>query len=282
MNYVWVMLDRSNLLGKSSEPHPFVRLFKRLEQIYWDWSDGRFIDEVASNLPQKKMQLMNAQLQAIKSTSVLGLRQVDVFTGLNLLILLFSMHRYAKSRDDCKDAIDFHPCGQPGTDKFDPQRLLRTIGYSDCVAINTFNATVRRFLGGADLRGANLSGANLFGANLGGAGLSGADLSGVAQTSVTQTSVAQTSVAQTSVAQTSVAQTSFAQTSVAQTSVAQTSVAQTSVAQTSVAQTSVAQTSLAQTSLAQTSVAQTSVAQTLMKCIDGKMRSGKTYKTGRQ
>ena len=165
---------------------------------------------------------MNAQLKAIKSTSVLGLRQVDVFTGLNLLILLFSMHRYAKSRDNCKDAIDFHPCGQPGTDKFDPQRLLITIGYSNCVAIDTFNVTVCQFLYDANLRGADLSGADLSGADLRGANLRGtylirADLIDVAQTSVAQTSVAQTSVAQTSVAQTSVSHTSVAQTSVAQT-----------------------------------------------------------------
>ena len=107
----------------------------------------------------------------------LGLRQVDVYTGLNVLILLLELHRYAKSKDDLKDNISFYPCGQPDkTDEFDDERLLRIISYSQCLGAYTYNQILKFFLSGADLSGADLSGADLSRAYLTRADLSGADL----------------------------------------------------------------------------------------------------------
>ena len=57
-------------------------LFKRLEGFYLDWGDGEFIDATGETLPQRKA----CQLQKYQPT--IGQRQVDIATGLNVLILL--------------------------------------------------------------------------------------------------------------------------------------------------------------------------------------------------
>ena len=150
-----------------------VQLFKRLKDFYLRWCEGEFIDIAEEILPHKKARQL--QKQGIQ----LGQRQVDVYAGLNVMILLLELHRYALSRerDDLKDQIAFYPCGQKDTEGFDKTRLLRIIGYRDCIGISSFLKTVGQFLGGANLSGADLSRANLYGANLSGANLSGADLS---------------------------------------------------------------------------------------------------------
>jgi uncharacterized protein YjbI with pentapeptide repeats len=159
-----------------------IQLFQRLEEFYFPWCEGEFIDTAEEPLPQKKRRQL--QKQGIQ----LGQRQVDVYAGLNVMILLLELHRYALSRDDLKDKIAFYPCGQKDTEGFDKSRLLRIIGYSDCIGIGGFLKTVGQFLSGAYLRSAylsaaylrsaSLSGASLSGASLSGASLSGADLSG--------------------------------------------------------------------------------------------------------
>jgi len=156
-------------LLKKAEPD-WGELFKRLERFYLDWCDGRFIDATAETLPQRKArQLQNYQVFVVQ-------RQVDIFAGLNVLILLLEIHRHAQSVEALKTAIYFYPCGQPGTDSYDHERFHRTIHYSDCLQLGTFNQSVGKFLSStdlsrADLRGANLSSANLHGANLIGANL---------------------------------------------------------------------------------------------------------------
>ncbi|MEP0754451.1 pentapeptide repeat-containing protein [Trichocoleus sp. Lan] len=168
------------LLAVSTEFQP-VRLFKRLENFYLRWCDGEFIDAPPENLPQKKMRQMREQTPEVKW---IGLRQVDIYAGLNVTILLLELHRYAQLRDDLKHEIAFFPCGKKNTDSFDEYRLLRSIGYSECIGIGGFLGTVAKFLRGANLIDANLSGADLIDANLSGANLidvnlSHADLKGV-------------------------------------------------------------------------------------------------------
>ncbi len=157
------------LLTASDEFRP-VQLFKRLENFYLRWCDGEFIDALPETLPQKKMrQLQKQKLQ-------LGQRQVDVYAGLNVLILLLELHRYAQSKDDLKDKIAFYPCGQPDTEGFMPFRLLRIIGYSHCISNTKFFHVVGSFLGGTNLREVSLNGVDLQRANLNGANLSGTNL----------------------------------------------------------------------------------------------------------
>ncbi|WP_334864445.1 pentapeptide repeat-containing protein [Nostoc sp.] len=167
------------LLAESSEfqeVERLLRLFQRLEYFYFRWCDGEFIDAEDANLPQMKKKQMREQLP--EREIQLGLRQVDVCTGLNVMILLLELHRYAQTKDDLKDKISFYPCGKPDTAQFDSERLPRIIGYSHCLGVSAFNDKLGLFLSDADLSDANLSCANISGANLSGANLSGANLSG--------------------------------------------------------------------------------------------------------
>ncbi|MBD2042114.1 pentapeptide repeat-containing protein [Microcoleus sp. FACHB-672] len=173
-----------SLLDASDEFRP-VQLFQRLEDFYLRWCDGEFIDAPAENFPQKKMRLLKEQLP----TQKIGQRQVDIYAGLSVMILLLELHRYALSKDYLKDEIAFYPCGKKDTEGFDENRLLHIISYSNCFGevISNFNTIVGKFfrganlihasLGGADFRGADLIDANFGGAYLSDANFSGANLS---------------------------------------------------------------------------------------------------------
>ncbi|MEH2242365.1 pentapeptide repeat-containing protein [Nostoc sp.] len=149
-----------------------LKLFERLEYFYECWYRGEFINAQSESLPLTQTRKFQTQ------NITLGLREVDIYTGLNVIILLLELHHYAKNKDELKDNIVFYPCGKENSDNFDDQRLLRIVNYSNSITLNTFSATVGYFLSGANLSRANLSGANLSGANLSGANLSRAYLSG--------------------------------------------------------------------------------------------------------
>lgn len=179
------------LLDVSDEFRP-EQLFERLEDFYLRWCKGEFIDTSTETLPQKKSrELADQRIQR-------GQRHVDIYTGLNVLILLLELHRYAQQRDDLKDKIAFYPCGQFEEEGFEPYRLINIINYSDCLYLGNFTNTVGRFLpranlcgvvlinavlssadlNGADLRHANLVGAYFVEADLSSANLSSVDLDG--------------------------------------------------------------------------------------------------------
>ncbi len=147
-----------------------VVLFERLYGFYLDWCDGKFIEVTEETLPQKKARQL--QQWGIES----GQRQVDIYAGLNVMILLFELHRYGQSQEELREQLHFYPCGKYGDEEFDETALLRIIGYSQCLGDSTFLNTVGKFFRGADLRDADLSGVKLFLANLCLADLSGAKL----------------------------------------------------------------------------------------------------------
>ena len=128
VEYITAYLDVCSELFDSKQ---IVRLFKRLENFYLRWCDGEFIDAPPENLPQKKMRLLREQLP--DRNIQLGQRQTDVYTGLNVMILLFGLHRYAQRKDDLKNQISFHPCGQKDSEDFDISRLRSVINWSYCL-----------------------------------------------------------------------------------------------------------------------------------------------------
>ncbi len=201
-----------------------VQLYSRLTDFYERWCQGEFIDALPEdNLPQQKMLQLRSEVsrnktrgygsgrvqsRALTKNLNIGLRQIDINAGLNVMILLFELHRIAQQQDEWKEAINFSPSGCRDTDNFFTSKLLRVINYSDTVAIGNFSTVVgeflkggnfsdaylgdanltgvnlsnanlsNSFLGDANLTAANLTGANLSGANLGDVNFSGADLSG--------------------------------------------------------------------------------------------------------
>jgi Pentapeptide repeats (8 copies) len=195
VEYLMGLLTTPAVAGEENLFRP-VELFQRLEDFYLRWCEGEFIDMLPESLPQKKLRLLREQLK----TQDLGQRQIDIYAGLNVMILLLELHRYGQGRDELKDKMVFYPCGKPNDEgkPDDENRLLRLIRYSFCVGDSGFVQTVRRFLRGANLNGASLyctdlSGvalsnanlnhaslgrANLYGANLDGANLIGANLIG--------------------------------------------------------------------------------------------------------
>jgi uncharacterized protein YjbI with pentapeptide repeats len=147
-------------------------LFQRLEKFYLGWATGAFVDAPPENLAQKAMRLLNQQ------TRRLGQRQVDIYAGLNAMILLLQLYGYAQTQESLQDRIAFYPCGRQGMPDFQPERLLQIIGYSHCISPNAFRVIVGPYLSNANLSGVNLSGVNLSGVDLSNADLRSADLSG--------------------------------------------------------------------------------------------------------
>ncbi|PZO38479.1 MAG: low-complexity protein [Pseudanabaena frigida] len=160
---------------KHHEPE-FIRLFERLSKFYSSWSNGTFIEAIdleTEILPFKKAR----QMQKL-DISKIGQRKVDVYTGLNILILLFTLYRYAQTNSELKDEVVFHPCIDTNTDELDSSRLSRIINYSQCYADIDFTAKVGGFMSKVDLRHVELYGVFLGSANLNGVNLSDAYLRG--------------------------------------------------------------------------------------------------------
>ncbi|BAY37872.1 pentapeptide repeat protein [Nostoc sp. NIES-2111] len=155
-----------------SQDFDWVELFKRLDKFYSKWCQGKFIDTAEETLPQKKLR----QLQRYGITG-LGQRQVDVYAGLNVMILLLELHRYAQGRDDLKQKIVFYLSSKPEEDSLTSE-LLNIINYCDGLGLGNFINIVGRFLRGADIRAAYLSGTDFSSADLKYADLSGAALNG--------------------------------------------------------------------------------------------------------
>ena len=162
-----------------------ICLFERLTNFYLCWSNGDFIETIEELLPQKKAR--NLQKNGIEK----GTREVDIYTGLNIFIVLMELHRYGKSLDNLKNQIDFHPCGQINRDgqinpeEFDNEKLNRIIGYSECLGKFTFNQQLGKFIQNINLSHANLSNTNLSDAILTNANFSHANLSNTHLTNVT-------------------------------------------------------------------------------------------------
>ena len=136
-----------------------------------------FLFEMTIILPHLKMRELQEQIP--ERENYWGLRQVDTFAGLNIMILLLELHRYGQNQEEqTKDKLTFYPCGKPNTEGKleDPTLLLRLINSSDCLGHGGFRNTVGRFLQETNLAGASLVGANLVGVDLVGADLRGSNL----------------------------------------------------------------------------------------------------------
>lgn len=167
------------LLTRSGDEFKPTKLFERLNQFYELWCEEEFINAPPENLPQEKMRLLREQFP--EQDRSLGIMQVDVYAGLNVMILLLELHRYAQAKDDLRAEIAFFPNGKAEKRQIDASRLLRIMSYSNGVGVD-FADVVGEFLSyvnleDADLRCAYLLDVNLAKADLKGAYLVNADLS---------------------------------------------------------------------------------------------------------
>lgn len=166
------IVDYWRALLETHEGFKVEILFQRLVEFYERWCDGKFIDlPLQTTLPQRKIGQLNDY------GIHLGQRQIDIYVGLNILILLLELHRYILQAESLKH-LHFHPCGQPNSEEFEKTRLLNLIGYSQCLDISGFRDIAGRFLHRADLRHTDLRRADLSGTDLRRADLRRADLSG--------------------------------------------------------------------------------------------------------
>ncbi|NEQ46281.1 MAG: NACHT domain-containing protein [Leptolyngbya sp. SIOISBB] len=193
VEYLFELLSKSDINR--------VQLFERLHGFYQRWHEGAFINQGSvDDLPQQENLPLKKMLQLRNQGIPIGLKQVDVFAGLNVLILLFKLHAQAQPDsyhtlpDDAPaPTITFHPCGTPDTETWDADRLLNIIHYADSLGLATFTRTVgphlaRANLTLANLRNAVLRNANLTLANLRNAVLTSANLLGASLVSADLTS----------------------------------------------------------------------------------------------
>ncbi|EKU98402.1 putative low-complexity protein [Leptolyngbya sp. PCC 7375] len=161
VEYLFELLDESEI--------DRVKLFQRLHIFYERWCEGEFLNlGPTENLPQqKKIQLSNQNVS-------IGLKQIDICAGLNVLAILFKLHAEAQAvnypklsvKRKSKPKICFHPCGEPDTEAFDEDKLLKIIHYGDSLGPDTFTRIVGPHLSNANFYSTSLDSANLFGANL--------------------------------------------------------------------------------------------------------------------
>ena len=105
LDYVLELLQEQ----KREQEGFLAELGERLQNFYWRWSGGEFIEDVEEMLPRKKV--MQLQKQEIFK----GQRAVDVYAGYNALKVLFALHRRG---------IPFQPCGDPEAEDFAKNKTL--------------------------------------------------------------------------------------------------------------------------------------------------------------
>ncbi|MEH2350795.1 MAG: pentapeptide repeat-containing protein [Nostoc sp.] len=160
------------LLKNHSEFDPDC-LFDRLERFYFQWSNGEFIDAPSGNLP------FNTYVDIKQHKIPSGIRQVDIYVGLNVMILLLELYRYTQSQNQLKDKETFPLCGETDTKDFDKDRLLRIIAYSNSISGYTFQRVVGKFLSSVNLYRCRIFSAYLPKTNFQNANLSYADVTRV-------------------------------------------------------------------------------------------------------
>ena len=160
------------------------KLHKRLYDFYWRWSEGEFMDDGPPNFPQQKRRLLKQQV--MRRQESLGQRQVDLFTGMNTMVLLWQLRNWSKglintsqntATESSQSFLKFHPCLSPEERFFDSLRLQKIDAMCRCFSSLGFGAYIVS-LSGVDLRQIDLSGFHFWENNLMNADLSKAELVG--------------------------------------------------------------------------------------------------------
>ncbi len=171
-----IVQDLIDLLIKELDHKSLNVLFGRLQKFYIRWSYHEFIQAESETFPQRK----SRQLKRF-SENAPGQLEIDIYAGLNILILLLSLNSYAKESSSPNFNVNFNPCYLHISDKeneniFDPNRLLKIIHYTESLRPSAFTEIVGGFLQNVCLEKVNLARVDFNGANLRQANLSESDL----------------------------------------------------------------------------------------------------------
>ncbi|MBC5798161.1 pentapeptide repeat-containing protein [Sphaerospermopsis sp. LEGE 00249] len=153
----------------------WINLFKVLENFYNNWCQGKFIDTPEATLAQTKLRELQ-QYSENDRIENLGQRQIDIYAGLNVMILLLEIQRYAQEHDVLKEYIIFYPSGETQGDNLTSD-LQRLINYCNCLRGDSFKSIVGQFFSATHLRATYLFQTDLSCTDLSQADLSRAELS---------------------------------------------------------------------------------------------------------
>lgn len=161
----------------------FINIFQGLYEFYGLWSSGTYIDYC-----QKEEYCRKKALQLTSFGKSVRLRHVDLYTGLNIIILLAEFNRHLKEvAKESFGQLVFHPCKSSVSSEIeDPEKFARIIGYSYCSSFSvagddiesSFSRLASPFLSHVDLNASFLFNCNLSGFDLRQSNLSNADLTG--------------------------------------------------------------------------------------------------------
>ena len=184
------------------EEAELVEIFVCLDAFYTRWNDGLY----SNYNDHAKAPWLELQERQMRTKLNLSTKHLDVYTGVNVIILLLGLQRYCQNSLTLSEDVLFSPCHEDDADTSGKRySILRTVGYCQSLKVanfdqpssNFFATTVGGFLEGIDLVNAELAGVdlrrvnfkkaklqfakmmrtNLYDADLEDADLSGADLS---------------------------------------------------------------------------------------------------------
>lgn len=157
-------------------------VFVCLNDFYSKWCEGYYLSSISGKeLPWKELH-ERQRLYGICP----NVKQSDIYTGLNVIILLLELHRYSQTTFGLSSQLAFEPSLSVDDDSTrGRENFLRAIGYCHCMepdAISSpstryFANNVGQFLEKINLLGAVLQGSDLSETNLAGANLRSANLS---------------------------------------------------------------------------------------------------------
>ena len=232
-------------LWEKADDIDFFVLFERLNDFYLRWSDGEFIDSTEDTLPQKKAREMFR-----------GQRRVDVYTGLNILILLFELHRFGQEQEELKEKINFHPCGNPDDEEEinkNTFNLLGIIGYSYSTGVATFISHLGNFLSGTNLSKVNLGDEFLYQVNLSNANLSEAHLS---NTNLSEANLSKADLSNTNLSEANLSKADLSNTNLSEADLSKADLSNTNLSEADLSKADLSNTNLSEADLSNTNLSE--------------------------
>ena len=172
LKYIAVLFAQKIDEGKINPEY----LLERLQNFYSSWCQGKRFNSVRPwfiSVRDSKAKAFDQDLQ-----------HIDLYAGLNVIVLLLELHQYARQRN-LRNLL-FYPCKSVSSGSLkSEENFLRAAGYCYCMRpepqsrsiSRNFVASIGHFLSGIQLVGANLRGLDLSEANFNEANLSDTDLS---------------------------------------------------------------------------------------------------------